>query len=179
MITKPLAASRVFDMSEPNLAQPVVLDLAALPREQIGPFLLLGVDKDASPEEIEAHWAQRVIWARMRQIRNALEDINWAKEVLSDRDRRVLADVVSMNPDTLSGELHQLLEKLGPLEPEVPGWTPVEAPLPDLPDPHPDLIPDPQAAKATVAPPAIPTEFPAIDRLLADIASAPLDPWEA
>jgi len=62
--------------------------------------------------------------------------------VLSDRDRRVLADVVSMNPDTLSGELHQLLEKHGPLEPEVPGWTPVEAPLPDLPDPHPDLIPD-------------------------------------
>jgi len=73
--------------------------------------------------------------------------------VLSDRDRRVLADVVSMNPDTLSGELHQLLEKHGPLEPEVPAGRQVEAPLPDLPDPHPDLIPDPETARAAIAPP--------------------------
>ena len=165
-------------MSEPSVAPPVILDLAALPREQIGPFLLLGVDKDASAEEIEAHWAQRVIWARTKQIRNALEDVNWAKEVLSDRDRRVLADVVSMNPDTLSGELHQLIQKLGPLEPEIPGWVPVEAELPDLPEPHPDLIPDLDAARAAVTAPDIPTEFPAIDRLLAEIAAAPLDPWE-
>ena len=28
-------------------SEPVVLDLAPLPREQIGPFLLLGLDKDA------------------------------------------------------------------------------------------------------------------------------------
>jgi len=158
--------------------QPVVLDLAALPREQIGPFLLLGVDKDASAEEIEAHWAQRVIWARTKQIRNALEDVNWAKEVLSDRDRRVLADVVSMNVDTQSGELHQLLQKHGPLEPEVPGWTPEEAPLPDLPEPHPSLIPDFETAWAAVAGPEIPIEFPAIDRLLAEIATSVLDPWE-
>src|SRR5438270_843665 len=137
-----------FPMSEPAIAAPLVLDLAALPREQIGPYLLLGVDKDASAEEIEAHWAQRVIWARTKQIRNALEDVNWAKEVLSDRERRVTADVVSMNPDTLSGELHQLLQKHGPLEPEVPGWTPLEPALPDLPEPHPSLIPDLETAQA-------------------------------
>jgi hypothetical protein len=164
-------------MSEPSIAQPLVLELAPLPREQIGPYLLLGVDKDASAEEIEAHWAQRIIWARTKQIRNALEDINWAKEVLSDRDRRVLADVQSMNPDTLSGELHQLLDKLGPLEPELPAWTPVEAPLPDLPEPPPDLIPELETARSSVAPPEIPMEFPGIDRLLSDIAAEKLDPW--
>ena len=27
--------------------EPVVLELAPLPREQVGPFLLLGLDKDA------------------------------------------------------------------------------------------------------------------------------------
>ena len=48
--------------------EPVLLELAPLPREKIGPFILLGLEKDASPEEIEAHWAQRVIWARKNHI---------------------------------------------------------------------------------------------------------------
>ena len=46
----------------PPHAEPIVLDLAPLPREQIGPFLLLGLDKDADKEQIEANWARRVIW---------------------------------------------------------------------------------------------------------------------
>jgi hypothetical protein len=158
--------------------QPVILDLAALPREQIGPFLLLGVDKDAGPDEIEAHWAQRLIWARSKQIRNALEDVNWAKEVLADRDRRVLADVTSMNPDTLSGELRQLLEKHGPLEPEVPQWTPFEAALPELPGRPPDFVPDPETIRAGLTVPEIPLELPAVQRLLDEVTSAPVDPWE-
>ena len=57
--------------------EPVVLELAALPREQLGPFLLLGLDKNADAEAIEASWAQRVIWARKNQIRTPLGDINW------------------------------------------------------------------------------------------------------
>ncbi len=40
---------------------PVVLELAPLPREQLGPFIILGIDKDATAEEIEAAWAKRVI----------------------------------------------------------------------------------------------------------------------
>lgn len=158
--------------------QPVVLDLAALPREQIGPFLLLGVDKDASPEEIEAHWAQRLIWARGKQVRNALEDINWAKEVLNDRDRRVLADAVSLNPDTLSGELRQILEQHGPLEPEVPGWMALESPLPELPELPPEFVPEPGTVRAALTVPEIPLELPAIDRILNQVIAAALDPWE-
>ena len=164
-------------MSE-GAEQPVVLDLAALPREQIGPFLLLGVDKDASPDEIEAHWAQRLIWAKAGQIRNALEDVNWAKEMLLDRDRRVLADVVSMNPDTLAGELRQMLATHGPLEPEVPEWTPVEAPIPAAPALAPGFLPEVQSIRASLAPPKIPLELAAIDRMLEKVVAAPLDPWE-
>jgi hypothetical protein len=80
--------------------EPVVLELAALPREQLGPFLLLGLDKNADAEAIEASWAQRVIWARKNQIRTPLGDINWAREVINDPDRRVRADLTSLNTDT-------------------------------------------------------------------------------
>ena len=61
---------------------PLVLKLAPLPRNQIGPFLILGVDKDASKEVIEAAWAQRLIWARKGQFTIPLEDINWARTIL-------------------------------------------------------------------------------------------------
>src|SRR5438270_4274681 len=93
--------------------EPVVLELAALPREQIGPFLLLGVDKDAGPEEIEANWAQRVIWARKNLLRTALGDINWAREVITDPERRVRADLTSLNTDTADGVLHRLSAQYG------------------------------------------------------------------
>ena len=157
--------------------EPMILDVAALPREQIGPFLILGVDKDATNAEIEAHWAQRLIWARTRQIRTPLEDVNWAKEVLLDRDRRVVADAISLNPDTASGELQQLLAKHGPLEPEVPTWVPREGPLPELPDPPHNLVPDLTALCATLPTPEIPIELPAVARLLEEVRTAPLDPW--
>ena len=39
---------------------PIVLQLAPLPRTQIGPFLILGVDKDATRETIEAAWAEKI-----------------------------------------------------------------------------------------------------------------------
>ncbi|HEV3144054.1 MAG TPA: hypothetical protein VGZ47_09240 [Gemmataceae bacterium] len=159
--------------------QPLVLDLASLPREQIGPFLLLGIDKDADNKEIEAHWAQRLIWARAKQIRTPLEDINWAKEMIQDRDRRLLADILSLNSDTLAGETRQLLqlEKHGALEPEETGWVPLEPPLPELPELLPDQLPDTEEVRAGLEIPDIPLELPAIGRMLEEVANAPLDPW--
>ena len=68
--------------SPPSL--PVTVELAPLPRTQVGPFLILGVDKDATKEDIEAGWAQRFIWARRNQIPIPLEDINWARDTLGD-----------------------------------------------------------------------------------------------
>src|SRR5919204_3768852 len=106
--------------------EPFVLELAPLPREQMGPFLLLGVDKDADKEQIEASWAQRIIWARKNQIRTALGDVNWARDVLNDPARRVKADVTSLNADTAAAVLRRLTELYG-------AWQPldVEKPLGD------------------------------------------------
>src|SRR3712207_1889289 len=90
---------------------PIKLELAPLPREQVGPFLLLGLEKTATPEQIEAHWAQRVIWARKKHIRVPLEDVNWAREVINDPERRVNADAANLNLDTVDGVLKQLEQK--------------------------------------------------------------------
>jgi hypothetical protein len=157
---------------------PIVLEIAALPRERIGPFLILGVDKDAATPEIEAHWAQRLIWARQKSIRTPLEDVNWAKEVLLDRERRVAADAISVNLDTSSGELRQILEKHGPLEPEVPAWAPLDSPLPDLPEPPPTLIPNADELRAGLGVPEAPLELPAIARMLDEARNSRLDPWD-
>ena len=81
--------------------EPVVLELAALPREQVGPFLLLGLDKTADKKQIERHWADRIKWARKQQVKVALEDVNWARDALGDLERRIRADVGS-RPKTLS-----------------------------------------------------------------------------
>ena len=76
-------------MNKKPAGGPIVLELAPMPRDQVGPFLLLGIDKSADKDQIEANWAQRVIWARKSQIKTALEDVNWAREVIRDPDRRV------------------------------------------------------------------------------------------
>src|SRR5580700_6929196 len=91
--------------------EPVVLELAPLPREQLGPFLLLGLSKTADQEEIEANWAQRVIWARKKQYRIPLEDVNWARETINSSERRVKADLVSLNADTAERALEQRSEE--------------------------------------------------------------------
>jgi hypothetical protein len=154
---------------------PVVLELAPLPREQIGPFLILGVDKDADAAQIEAHWARRLIWARTKQISVPLEDINWSREVLNDRDKRIVADVTSLNPDIASGELRQLMLRHGPVEPEAIGWIPSEPPPPG--SIGPDDLTLPAENETAVTAPAIPVVIPALDRLWSEVAHAPLDPW--
>src|SRR5205814_8819347 len=79
-----------------NANEPVLLELAHLPREQVGPFLLLGLDKDAGKEHIEANWAERIKWARKQQTNLTLEEINWARELLTDPARRLAADATSL-----------------------------------------------------------------------------------
>src|SRR5947209_6329598 len=95
------------------MSEPVVLDLAALPREKIGPFLILGVDKDAAKDQIEASWARRLIAARKNQLRVSLEDVNWAKEVMSDAERRTKADTTSLNLDLIDGTIRRIARKYG------------------------------------------------------------------
>jgi hypothetical protein len=155
---------------------PVVLELAFLPREQVGPFLLLGVDKTGGKEQIEACWAQRLIWARKNQIVTPLEDINWAREVLNDTDKRVRADAASLNIDTTDGVLRRLRERYAvggagcrPLD--------VEKPLADYTPAVP--MPEPDEVRAAIPLPEIPMEFPAVAEIIERYVQAPLDPWDA
>jgi hypothetical protein len=160
----------------PTPQEPVILELAPLPREQIGPFLLLGLPKTAGKEDIEAHWAQRLIWARKRQFRIALEDVNWAREVITDPDRRVRADVLSLNADTVDGSLERLAHRnTGPGQ--GPAWQPLDKEKP-LADYRPDTeVPDPREVAGSVRVPEVPREVPAVRGILEQFLGEPLDPW--
>ena len=94
-------------------SEPVLLELATLPREQLGPFLLLGLEKDASKEDIEAGWAERIKWARKGTFNVALEDINWAREAVTDPQKRIAADASTVNPDTVDGVVNRVIQRFG------------------------------------------------------------------
>jgi hypothetical protein len=156
---------------------PIVLELAALPREQVGPFLLLGVDKLADKEQIEACWAQRVIWARKGQSKVPLEDVNWAREALMDQGKRCRADAASLNVDTTTGVLRRLAQRHAGKTPPSPGCAPldVEKPLADYTPPA--EIPDLRELRKSVVIPEVPQAFPAARPLLEQLLAEPLDPW--
>jgi hypothetical protein len=162
-----------------NSAGPVVLDLAALPREQVGAFIMLGLDKSADKDDIEKHWADRIKWARKSIIKTPLEDINWAREVLSDTTRRLRADAASLNADVMEGVISKLCVRygLGPNGAQARLWQPfdTEKPLADYAPPA--DIPDREAVKMSIAVPEVPQELPAVNGLLERLAQLPLDPW--
>jgi hypothetical protein len=162
-----------------NDKDPVVLELAPLPREQIGPFLILGLDKDAGKDEIEANWARRVIWARKSQVRIPLEDINWAREAVNDPERRPRCDAGSLNADTVDGTVRRLCARYAAGDEETPGpaWKPLDSEK-DLRDYVPAVeVPDPEEVRAAIAVPDVPHDIPAAGRLLEQFRAAPLDPW--
>jgi hypothetical protein len=161
--------------NKPPTAMPVVLDLATLPRDQVGPFLILGVDKTADKEQVEAAWAQRVIWARKGVVKTPLEDVNWAREAMSDFDRRVRADAASLNLDTSDGVLRHLRERFSgkgenagrPLDDEM-----------DLSDYSPDIsVPDLAEERRAIPVADVPRDMPAVKKLLDDLVQEAVDPW--
>jgi hypothetical protein len=158
-----------------NNEEPVVLELAPLPREQIGPFLILGVEKDADKEQVEASWARRVLGARKRRIELALEDINWAREVLNDPAKRVRADVNSLNPDTIHGTLARLQHEWGVAA--GPSWRPLGSPTPPDVDPPEADVPSLEELRNAVPLAKVPEEMPAVRLLLEQFGEQPTDPW--
>jgi hypothetical protein len=161
-------------MSSP---EPVVLEIASLTREQLGPFLILGVDKAADAQTIDAHWAERVRWARKGQCHWPLTDINWAREVLQDAERRLQADASGWNPDTTTGLLRQLREacqkQVARLERVL--WD-VEK---DLSDYRPaGEVPDLEQARAGCPVPQVPQELPVIFYILRRLMTVFPDPWD-
>jgi hypothetical protein len=159
-------------------SEPIVLDLATLPREQLGPFLLLGLDKSADKDQIEANWAERLKWARKGQMKVPLEDINWAKDVLNERDRRIRADAASFNTDLTDSVLGQLAYRYG-----VTGnrqghrWDPLDVEK-DLANYTPPAdVPDKEEIRSALTVPDVPQEMPAVATLLERLAQVALDPW--
>jgi hypothetical protein len=164
-------------MSHPQ-GLPVVLELAALPRDQVGPFIILGIDKTAGKEQVEAAWAQRVIWARKDQVKTPLEDINWAREVMNDSDRRIRADAASLNIDTSEGVLRRLRERFAGLAKNEPGCRPLDVELP-LADYSPDIpVPDMAEERQRIPVGDVPLEIPAVAALVENLLREPLDPWQ-
>jgi hypothetical protein len=163
-------------MAKPS--EPIVLELATLTREQVGPFLLLGLEKDAGKDQIEANWADRLKWARKGQIRVPLEDINWARDVLGEAERRARLDAASLNVDTTDGLLHQLAGRYGASGGQVSrAWQPLDREKP-LADYAPATeVPDANAVRAALVVPDLPEEAPAVLPMLERLAQAPLDPW--
>jgi hypothetical protein len=156
---------------------PVVLELAPLPREQAGPFLILGVAKTATREQIEENWARRVVWARKKQVKTPLEDINWARETLNDADRRLLADATSMNLDSPEGLLQQLEGRSSRPGQARTGARPldVEKSLADYAPPV--ELPAMDEIRQSISVPEVPREFPTVRRLLEEFAREQLNPW--
>lgn len=157
---------------------PVVLDLAPLPRTNVGPFLILGVDKNADREAVESAWAQRLIWARKNMTKTPLEDINWAREMLGDSERRTRADAGSLNVDTTDGVLKQLRERFQGRERSTVGCKPldVEKNLADYQPPT--APPDLEETRRTIPPPNVPRDVPAVQVILEEFVRPPIDPWD-
>src|SRR5262249_8961394 len=141
-------------------AGPVILSIAPLPREQIGAFLLLGLDKTATTEQAEASWAERLKQARKNQTTLPLEDINWARDVVKEPENRVRADAGSLNLDTSMLILKALADRYGEANLAASGWQPrdVEKPLAGFTLPTP--VPDIQEIQASIAVPEVPRETP-------------------
>ncbi|MCI0378981.1 MAG: hypothetical protein L0215_15340 [Gemmataceae bacterium] len=157
---------------------PVTLDVAPLPRTQVGPFLILGVGKDADRNAIEAAWAQRLIWSRKGQAKSALEDVNWARETLNDAVRRLRADAAGLNVDTADGVLKRFKERFQGKDKLPPGCRPLDIEK-NLADYEPALrLPDREELRRNLPGPEIPREVPAVAVILEEFVRTPIDPWE-
>jgi hypothetical protein len=149
------------------------IELAPLPRDRVGPFLILGVAKDADPDAIEKRWAQSVLWARQGKTQTPLGDVHWAREVLRDVEQRLSADVASLNTEIAGDELRRLAS-LVHLNDGRPAWPPIDPEPPPLRESD---IPDPASVLAAAPEPDVPIELPGVARWLDEFARTPIDPW--
>jgi len=159
-----------------NNANPVVLELASLPREQVGPFFLLGVPKEADQDQIEKHWVDRVKWCLQNKVKMSREDVNWAHEMLKDLASRVRSDVASLNVDTSEAVLHKLTQRYGSGE-RGRMWQPLDSEKPLAEYSPAAEVPTAESVRSALTVPEIPEELPAVWQLLERLAQTALDPW--
>lgn len=143
-------------------------------RDDYGPFLLLGVDKDADAATVQSHCVERMRWLDEGAGRFQRADLEWAQGELADAEARLAADLNHLNPDLASGAVGRLT-RLYHLDGTPPGWEPLD------PEPTPALpgggIIDATFAAATLPPPAAPLDFPSLDRWAANLLHVGGDPW--
>jgi len=157
---------------------PVLLELATLPREQMGPFLMLGLEKDCSKDDIEGHWAERIKWARKGQYNVPLEDINWARELITDPQKRPAADSASLNADTVDGSVARVTRRFGLTEGRAGAtWEAIDEEKPLAGYQLPVEVPSSESVRSAIAVPDVPQEVPGTARLLDQLAQTPIDPW--
>jgi hypothetical protein len=148
-----------------------------LPREQIGPFFLLGVPKEADQDQIEKHWVDRVKWCLQNKVKLSREDVNWAHEMLKDLVSRVRSDVSSLNVDTSEGIMLKLAQRYGSGGGQGRMWQPLDSEKP-LADYTPVAeVPAAESIRSALTVPEIPEELPAVFQLLERLAQTALDPW--
>jgi hypothetical protein len=164
-------------MSE--MPQPVVLELAPLPREQMGPYFILGLEKDASHQAIQAQWELRVHHADAYKSGLSTEDFDWAKETLLDPVRRINADLASLNADTTERKVGRLLQEFGWGSTSLAiGWVPLEIlPLRDSEGDEGGLS-NLDTRREAISLPALEPSFAAIESVLLDETKVPEDPWD-
>lgn len=151
---------------------------AGVPRERIGPFLLLGVDKDADSEQIEAQWARRVIAARRGRLEVPLADINWARAALKDPETRARADGNSLNADTLDGALRSLLARVTQAAPGAGSWKPMDSDAQPTDFVPTTAMPDPAEIARQIVLAEVPVETPGVLEIFRQLIGEPVDPWE-
>lgn len=158
---------------------PAPHELGPLPRQQIGPFLTLGVDKDADIDTIEAAWAQRLIWARKGLVNITLEDINWARDSLKDSEKRTRTDAGSLNLESADGLLRQLKQRFQGKDPESGSCKPIDVEK-SLADYVPAVpVPSLEEVRQALVLPQVPREMPAVPLILRQMLAEELDPWKA
>ncbi len=159
-----------------NNANPVVLELASLPREQVGPFFLLGLPKEADQDQIEKHWVDRVKWCLQNKVKMSREDVNWAHEMLKDLASRIRSDVSSLNVDTSEGVLNKLARRYGSGE-QGRMWQPLDSEKPLAEYSPAAEVPTAESVRSALTVPEVPEELPAVWQLLQRLAQTALDPW--
>lgn len=159
-----------------NNSNPVVLELASLPREQVGPFFLLGLPKEADQDQIEKHWVDRVKWCLQNRVKLSREDVNWAHEMLKDLSSRIRSDVASLNVDTSEGVLVTLAQRYGNNGPGTM-WQPLDSEKPLAEYSPAAEVPSAESVRSSLIVPEIPEELPAVALLLEQLAQSALDPW--
>jgi hypothetical protein len=149
-----------------------------VPRERIGPFLLLGLDKGADAEQIETQWARSLIAARRGRTRVGLADINWARTILNDPEARARADIASLNAGTIAGDERATTETAGQSMHGTPTWKPMDdeqQPTDFVPT---TVVPDPAEIRRGIVLPIVPADVPGAFEVVRRLLIDPVDPWQ-